>query len=104
MEHRTVCMTLAFAAEVRPLSSLSIEELEELHARWLAANSASGAPMPVCCGCDMPFLPKDGHYLIGGTCETCGGQVLEDLTLAFIYAKGRREKKATARRLRRLAK
>lgn len=77
---------------------------EQRHAEWLAMNAARPVPLPVCRDCEMPHDERDGHPLIRGMCQTCGGQIFEDLTMDFIFARGRKAKKRASRRLRRLAK
>ena len=100
-----MCLTLPERETIIEASrTRADEDAEGWHREWLAINAARPVPYPVCKTCDCPFPPKDGHPLLDRTCECCGGPIVEELMLDFIFAKGRKAKKKAARRLRALAK
>lgn len=104
-----MCLPLQFfppVAEVRPADPAEariVAMAEERLAQWLASNAAKPVPDPVCRVCGMPHYEKDSHELIEGTCETCGGNIFENLAWDFIFARNKRARRKAAAALRALA-
>ena len=111
-----MCTTLSFAAaEARPgriaTEDLAIAEArrwrsltqEQRHQECLTFNARRAVPLPVCRVCDLPYNPEDAHPLVDHTCQSCGGEILENLAFDYIFAKGRHSRKKAAIALRRLA-
>ncbi len=99
-----MCMALEFlAAEALPSERFSDAALDEMHRTWLDLNAAKPVPDPVCRVCNMPHDELDTHPVIEGTCESCGGNILERLTLNFVFARNKRARRRAAAALRALA-
>lgn len=75
----------------------------ERHREWLAINAARPVPFPVCRICELPHDERDGHPLIDGVCESCGGNIFEEMAWNFIFARNKRARRRAAKRLRDLA-
>jgi hypothetical protein len=62
---------------------------DELHAAWLADNARQPIPLPVCPGCNTPFMAGDADWLDARLCNSCGTGRIESLIRDLVNAADR---------------
>ena len=85
-----MCLTLPERETIDEASRTRADERRRGMASRMAGDQCR-PPRPVSGLPDLRYAlsPKDGHPLLDGTCECCGGPIVEELMLDFIFAKGR---------------